>query len=171
MSSINQELEDKSVENTDSPHMTDSQEPELLRALSRAERTGTGAQLANALDHLALHYHAQGAYQQAAPLYARALGTWRQILGPEHPSVGTLLLNLAALYQHLGDSGAAEPLFRNALGIFENDVGLDDSGVIESLEAFVKTIAAGGRREEAELLDERVRRIRSRVLETVQVRS
>ncbi len=171
MSSINQELEDRSAGTIDSPHMTELQERELLRALSRAERTGTDAQLANALDHLAVHYHENGAYQQAAPVYARALGAWRQILGPEHPSIGTLLLNLAAIYQHLGDVAAAEPLFRNALGIFENDVELDDPGIIDSLEAFVTTIASGGRREEAERLRERVRRVRSRILETVEVHS
>lgn len=150
--------------------MSRQPEEDLLGAVSRAERTGTQAQLANALDHLAVHHHEQGEYEKAASAYGRALGIWRIILGPEHPSVGTLLVNLAAIHQHLGDLVTARPLFRHALAIFENDVELDDPGIIDSLERFVAELAASGWERDAESLEERVRRIKSRVVETVQVR-
>ena len=142
-------------------------EEELLREVERAEQRGTAAQLANALDHLATHYHTARRYAEAAPVYARALGTWRQILGPEHPSIGTLLVNLGSIYLHLGDLAAAEPVFRQALGIFENDVDFDDDGVLEALGSFVQALRTHGRTEDAERFEARVRRIESVVHETV----
>ena len=149
--------------------MADATEAQLLQTVARAERNGTAAQLANALDHLAIHYHRAGAFAQAAPVYARALGIWRQILGPEHPSVGTLLLNLGRIYLHLRDLPTAEPLFRQAIGIFEGDVQLDDPGVVESLDHFLGALRAEGRHDEAERLELRVRRIASLVHEFVRV--
>ncbi len=142
-------------------------ESQLLAAVERAEKTGTTAQLANALDHLAAHYHQGGAYAQAAPLYARALGMWRQILGPEHPVVGIQLVNLGAIYLHLGDVDAADPLFRQALGIFEADVECDDPGVVTALEMFVHALRRQGRHDEASRIAERVTRVAHVVHEQV----
>lgn len=149
--------------------MADVRESQLQRAIDRAERSGTDAQLANALDHLAQHYHEAGRLQEAAPVYGRALGLWRQILGPEHPSVGTLLVNLGSIYLDLGDLGGADPLLRQAVAIFEADPDFDDGGVIDTLDEFVAALRAGGRSDEAALLEPRVRKITMMVRATVRV--
>jgi tetratricopeptide (TPR) repeat protein len=143
----------------------------LKEAVVRAERTGTDAQLANALDQLAMYLHEQGRYEEAAPVYGRALGLWRQILGPAHPSIGTLLVNLGAIYLHLGDLTAAEPVFRQALNIFENDPDFEDPGAVEHCDNFVEAIRRTGRDDEASRLGLRVRKISERVQQTVSVRS
>ena len=43
-----------------------------------------------------------GAYDQALPLYQRALTIREKALGPEHPNTATRLNNLALLYEVLG---------------------------------------------------------------------
>ena len=149
--------------------MTQREEERLLSQIERAERTGTTAQLANALDHLAGFYHHGARYGEAAPIYARALGLWRQILGPEHPSVGTLLVNLGAIYHHLGDLGSAEPLMRQAVAIFEDDLNFDDDGAVEILERFVSALRHDGRIEEALRLGERLQKIAALVRQVVRV--
>lgn len=149
--------------------MADDRESQLQRAVDRAEHRGTDAQLANALDHLAQHFHAAGRLQEAAPVYGRALSLWRQILGPEHPSVGTLLVNLGDIYLDLGELHAADPLLRQAITIFEADLDFDDEGVINTFEKFLAQLRAGGRADEAEHLEPRVRKITMMVRATVRV--
>ena len=144
-------------------------ERDLVRAVERAENTGTTAQLANSLDHLAAYYHENGRYTEAAPIYARGLGMWRQILGPEHPSVATLSINLAQIYLHLGRVDEAGPLFRQAIGIFEADVEFEDEGVMASFDLYVRSLRSLGRTDEAALFEERVRRVAAQVSETVNV--
>lgn len=143
-------------------------EVELLASVKRAERSLSAAQLANALTDLAEHYHVAERYEEAAPVYHRALGSWREILGSEHPAVGTLLINLGQIYLYLDKLDEARPLFRQGLGIFENDVQFDDPGVVEALERFVVRVRQAGRAEEAEMLSTRVRRIAEQVLVTVE---
>lgn len=147
--------------------MTSPVESQLVAALERAEKTGTTAQLANALDHLATHHHQNGAYAKAAPLYARALGMWRQILGPEHPVVGIQLVNLGSIYLHLGDVDAAEPVFRQALGIFETESECEDPGVITAFETFVHALRKRGRHDDADRFAERVTRVAQLIHELV----
>ena len=45
---------------------------------------------------------AQGRYEEAEPLYERALAISETALGPEHPDVATSLNNLAALHRAQG---------------------------------------------------------------------
>jgi hypothetical protein len=44
-------------------------------------------------------------------LYKRALAIREKVLGPEHPSVGAALNNLALLYDSQGRYPEAEPLY------------------------------------------------------------
>ena len=53
-----------------------------------------------------------GAYDQALPLYQRALQIYEKVLGPEHPDTATSLSNLGYLYLLLKDFQQAEGYFK-----------------------------------------------------------
>jgi tetratricopeptide (TPR) repeat protein len=55
--------------------------------------------VAQSLNNLAALYYAQGKYEEAEPLYQRALKIWDQALGPYHPHSVTCRNNLAALHR------------------------------------------------------------------------
>jgi tetratricopeptide (TPR) repeat protein len=74
-----------------------------------------------------------GEYARAEPLYRRALAIDEKTLGPDHPTVATVLSNLAALLQDRGDYAGAEPLLRRALAIYEKALGLDHPDVATAL--------------------------------------
>jgi tetratricopeptide (TPR) repeat protein len=57
---------------------------------------------AESLNNLAILYFYQGKYEQAEPLYQRALAIYEQQLGALHPNTATSLNNLAALYNTQG---------------------------------------------------------------------
>ena len=78
---------------------------------------------ATSLNNLAALYDSQGQYEQAEPLYQRALGIKEKALGPDHPSTATSLNNLALLYKSQGQYEQAEPLYQRALGIREKALG------------------------------------------------
>ncbi|HEU5378865.1 MAG TPA: tetratricopeptide repeat protein, partial [Ktedonobacteraceae bacterium] len=52
---------------------------------------------ASSLNNLAGSYRAQGKYEQAEPLYQRALAIRKQHLGPDHPHTQTVRKNYAKL--------------------------------------------------------------------------
>ncbi len=131
----------------------------LRRALSRAERAGTVAQQANALDHLAQFYHRSEKFEQALPAYAQAIGLWRQILGPEHPSVGTALVNLGQIYLHLGRFDDATPVFRQALSVFEDDPDFDDTGAVDAFLTYLRMATQQGKHSEAEAIRIRLEKV------------
>ncbi|HEY6286751.1 MAG TPA: tetratricopeptide repeat protein, partial [Ktedonobacteraceae bacterium] len=62
-------------------------------------------------------------YEQAEPLYQRALAIREKILGPEHPYTATTLHALAVLYWRQGQYEQAEPLMQRALAIAEKVLG------------------------------------------------
>ena len=91
---------------------------ELLRARLQAERAD-GEYTVFTLDTLALELQAQGKYDEAEPLYRRALEIFEAAHGPDHPSTGISVNNLAQLLKAKGDLDGAEPLYRRALAIRE----------------------------------------------------
>ena len=58
-----------------------------------------------------------GSYDQALPLYQRALKICEKALGPKHPDTATSLNNLAGLYRDMGAYEQALALFHRALQI------------------------------------------------------
>ena len=48
--------------------------------------------------HVMLHTITQGKYDEAEPLYVRALAIWEKVLGADHPDTAESCNNLAALY-------------------------------------------------------------------------
>ena len=78
---------------------------------------------AHFLNRIGLYLDDRARYQEAEPLYLRALQIREQQLGPEHPDTATSLNNLALLYQTQGKYPEAEPLFLRALQIREQQLG------------------------------------------------
>ena len=71
-----------------------------------------------------------GKYEQAEPLYKRALAIREQRLGPENRSTAAVLSDLALLYMDQGKYQQAETLFQRALAIeeqhFKQTIHIDD---------------------------------------------
>src|SRR5579863_7225205 len=67
----------------------------------------------------------QGNYGQALTLYKRALAVQEKSLGPAHPDVAATLNNLAVIYQDEYLDAQAEPLYEQALAIWEKIPGAD----------------------------------------------
>ena len=67
----------------------------------------------------------QGRYDEAEPLFKRALATFEKAVGPEHVDVVAVLTDLARLYEAQGQRGDAEPLYVQALAIREKTLGAD----------------------------------------------
>ncbi len=80
---------------------------------------------ASSLNDLAFFYHKQGKYEQAEPLYQRALAIYERVLGVEHPDTASSLGNLALLYYSQRKYEQAEPLYQRALAIRERVLGAE----------------------------------------------
>ena len=102
----------------------------------------------------------QGRYDSAVVVAKRALQVAEQSLGPDHPSVATILNNLAELYRTQGQYAAAEPLYKRSLAIWEKALGPDHPDVATSLENMALLYRKAGREKEAEALEKRAAAIR-----------
>jgi tetratricopeptide (TPR) repeat protein len=86
----------------------------------------------------------------------RALAIDEAGLGPDHPSVGRDLNNLAVLLQATGRLAEAEPLHRRALAIDEASLGPDHPSVATRLNNLAELLQDTSRLAEAEPLMRRV---------------
>ncbi len=77
--------------------------------------------------------NAQGRYAEAEPFARKALELGQREFGPDHPTTGTMLNNLASLFQTQGRYAEAEPLLKRTLEIFENTLGPDHPDVARIL--------------------------------------
>ena len=81
----------------------------------------------------------QGKYEEAKPLYEKALAIYEEELGPHHPMIVQCLNNTAALYQKLGNYGKAEELYQRAVDIVKQNYyepeeeELDESTIMKNL--------------------------------------
>jgi tetratricopeptide (TPR) repeat protein len=143
-----------------------SEAEKLLKlALTEAERFGpSDLRLATSLNSLAVLHKAQGKYDQAEPLYKRALAIWEKALGPEHPDVATSLNNLAGLYHDQGKYDQAEPLYKRALPIMEKALGPEHRDVATSLNNLAGLYKAQGKYGQAEPLCKRALAIKEKAL-------
>ena len=69
--------------------------------------------------------HQAGKYSDALTLYKHALAIQEKMLGPSHPDVAITLNNLAVIYQDEYLDSQAEPLYKQALAIWEKTPGAD----------------------------------------------
>lgn len=98
--------------------------------------------LALALNETAVLLEKQASYQQALPLFQRALEIREQVLGSEHSAVAHSLNNLAAFYNSMGNYQQALPLYQRALAIQEQVLGpvhLDAATSLNNLALLYKT--------------------------------
>jgi tetratricopeptide (TPR) repeat protein len=62
-------------------------------------------------------YYNQGKYEQAEPLYQRALAIWEKTLPPDHPYIALALENYADLLQKMSRIEESEALKERARAI------------------------------------------------------
>ena len=121
-------------------------------------------QLGQICNEIGYYLHHQGRYEEAKPLYNRALEIRERVLGPDHPETATSLNNLAALYYNQGWYEEAEPLYKRALEIVKWVLGPDHPDMATSLNNLASLYNNQGRYEEAEPLYKRALEIVERVL-------
>ena len=105
-----------------------------------------------------------GRYDEAEPLYRRALAIGEKAIGPHHPEVGTRLNNLANLLHDQGNYRDAEPLFRRAIAIDEKALGPNHPSVATDLNNLASLLHDQGNYKEAEPLYRRALAIDEKAL-------
>ena len=114
---------------------------------------------------LAVYRHSLlAAFQEARPLYERALAIREKLLGPEHPDTATSLNQLALLLQDQGDLAGARPLHERALAIREKVLGPEHPDTAVSLNNLASLLQAQGDLAGARPLFERALAICEKVL-------
>ncbi len=103
-------------------------------------------------------------YEQAEPLYQRALHLFEQQVGSDHPQVGLSLSKLASLYREQGKHEQAKPLFRQALCLLEQALGPEHPEVAFALNGLAMVYRRQGYYEQAVLLCQLALRIRELAL-------
>ncbi len=88
---------------------------------------------ARLLNQTGYYLNERAQYEEALPLYQRALKIDEQAYGPNHPDVAIDLNNLAELYRDLGQYEEALPLCQRALKIREQVLGPNHPQVATSL--------------------------------------
>ncbi|MEO1610402.1 MAG: tetratricopeptide repeat-containing protein, partial [Pseudomonadota bacterium] len=86
-----------------------------------------------------------GKYAEAIVVARKALELSEQKFGPDHPSVGTTLNNLALLYRAQGRYAEAEPLYKRDLAISEKALGPDHPSVGTTLNNLAALYESQGR--------------------------
>jgi tetratricopeptide (TPR) repeat protein len=126
---------------------------------------GTEAHVWHLLTCLAAYRErALGAYDQARPLYERALAICELYLGPEDEIIATSLNNLAVLLDQEGNYVRSITLYERALAMDEKLFGRDHPKVATALGNLALALDAQGDHAQARLFMERSLAIRERAL-------
>ncbi len=132
-------------------------------ALKLAENLSS-TDLTLTLNNLAGLYKSQQQYDQAEPLYLRALAIRGQKLGRKHPDVATSLNNLAVLCKAQRRFGEAQHLYLQAIEILEQKLGSEHLSVANTLHNLAGLYKAQQQYDKAEPLYLRALTIRERKL-------
>ncbi len=116
------------------------------------------------LNEAGLYAKQRALYSEAEPMLERAVAITEQALGPDHPSLGTCLNNLATLYSDQGRYEEAEPLVQRDMAITEQALGPDHPSLAVSLNNLAGLYRDQGRYEEAEPLVQRAVSIKEQAL-------
>lgn len=93
--------------------------PHVLTLAAGIPTERDSVELASLLTKTADYLLQSALYEQAEPLYQRALSLCERILGREHPEVAFPLNGLADLYRARGQYEQAEPLYQRAVRLWE----------------------------------------------------
>ncbi len=129
--------------------------PHVLTVAAAIPDCAGDRELAEALQKAADYLCCRARYEQAEPLYQRALRIGKQVWGPAHPQVAYPLCGLAYLYYEQGKYQQAEPLYQRALQIREQVLGLTHPDVASTLQRLGLLYWKEGKYEQAELLYQR----------------
>ena len=92
----------------------------------------------------------QGRYDEAEPLYRRAMAISEKALDPNHPNMALVLHNMSELYRLRGQLAEAEPLARRSLAAC-NDRGVTENRLVAACTRnLAELFLAQGRWDEAE---------------------
>jgi len=105
--------------------------------------------VAQSYNNLAMLYYSMGRYEEALPLYQKALEIYLGQLGKRHPYVATSYNNLASLYESMGKYEEALPLYQKALEIRLEQLGERHADVATSYNNLATLYSSMGRYEEA----------------------
>jgi tetratricopeptide (TPR) repeat protein len=72
------------------------------------------------------------------------------------------MVNVAQFYEEQGKYAAAEPLYRQALAIYDKSTGLDMARLASTLEGLAGLLRKAGRTAEAEPIESRAKAIRAK---------
>ena len=121
-------------------------------------------EVATELKALGDAFYAAGKYDQALPLFRRALAILEKVLGPEHVRTAIALNNLAGLYKKLGQYDKALSLYERSLAIFEKVLGPEHDRTATRLNDLALLYKTLGQYDKVLPLYERSLAIRERVL-------
>jgi tetratricopeptide (TPR) repeat protein len=122
------------------------------------------SEASNLLKAAGIYTWRRGSYEEAEPLFQRALTIREKALGPDHPEVGASLNNLASLYGDQGRYEEAEPLYQRALAIYEKALSPDHPDVAHPVLGLAHLHQAQNRPENAEPLFRRALALRESAL-------
>ncbi|MEO1610013.1 MAG: tetratricopeptide repeat protein [Pseudomonadota bacterium] len=94
----------------------------VLLAVSTPVRAQTEGEISALISNVS-RLRQTGKYGEAIGPAKKLLEIAEQLLGPDHPNVGTMLNNLAELYRLQGRYAEAEPLYKRTITIFEKALG------------------------------------------------
>lgn len=133
----------------------------LKEALSAAEEFGPqDLRVATTLNNLGLLYYNQKRYEEAEPVYNRAIQIRENGLGHEHPQVAISLSNLALLYYAQKKHTKALSLAQDALKIREKTLAPDHLDLAMSLNNLALIHHALKQHDKAERYSQRALEIR-----------
>lgn len=95
----------------------------------------------------------QGKYEEAKPLYQRALSIREQQLGPEHPETAEIVHCLAQFWEMQGNLEEARICYSRALAIREQALGTQHPKTAETRSRLIALLHAVGQPEEATHLE------------------
>jgi len=121
---------------------------ERALAIAQAHFGAEHCQIANLLHNLGGLAHARGDFERGEALARTGLEMRRCLVGAEHPDALADAVAWAGLLDGLGRHGESEPIYRHALGVYEERGELAEIAVC--LNNLGSLCAAGGRLAEAE---------------------
>ena len=136
-----------------------------LLCVSWIEQTPMGSiGAASLLDRIGYYLNMRARYEEAKPLFQRALVIRGQVLGPEHPDIAQTLSNLAFLYHHQDKYEEAMSFLQRALLMRQQVLGMAHPDTATSFNALALLYRDQEYYEQAESFYQQSLAIREQVL-------